>query len=366
MSKPIVLVGEAKGEQEAKINSSFVGASGIELLRMLDEAGIISLTGADYDSIATYYRKGDPHSIDRIWRSHPEVYRTNVFQQHPPANRIESFCGPKAQALIGYPLLIKGKYVREEFRPELDRLAEELVEIDPNLIVALGNTPLWALTGQTAISKRRGTTCLSSHTAASFKLLPTYHPAAVLRQWELRPISVIDLVKAKRESEYPEIRRPPREVWIEPTLQDLETFYEQHIVGCKILSVDIETSGSQVTCIGFATGPGLAIVLPFYDSRRKARSYWHTLDDERKAWVYVKRVLELPCRKLFQNGLYDIAFLWRSNGIKVMGATHDTMLLHHALQPESLKGLGFLGSIYTDEGNWKDQRKKVTTIKADE
>jgi len=41
------------------------------------------------------------------------------------------------------------------------------------------------------------------------------------------------------------------------------------------------------------------------------------------------------------------------------------MLLHHALQPESLKGLGFLGSIYTDESNWKLMRKS-TTIKRDE
>ncbi len=57
--------------------------------------------------------------------------------------------------------------------------------------------------------------------------------------------------------------------------------------------------------------------------------------------------------KLFQNGLYDIAFLYRSMGIKVMGASEETMLAHHALQPEMIKDLGFLGSVYTDEGAWK-------------
>jgi hypothetical protein len=41
------------------------------------------------------------------------------------------------------------------------------------------------------------------------------------------------------------------------------------------------------------------------------------------------------------------------------------MLLHHALQPESLKGLGFLGSVYTDEGNWK-QMRNVGTVKRDD
>jgi len=53
-------------------------------------------------------------------------------------------------------------------------------------------------------------------------------------------------------------------------------------------------------------------------------------------------------------------------GIRVLGAAHDTMLLHHALQPESLKGLGFLGSIYTDHGPWKAERKGTDTIKRDE
>ena len=40
-------------------------------------------------------------------------------------------------------------------------------------------------------------------------------------------------------------------------------------------------------------------------------------------------------------------------GIPVPSWTDDTMILHHALQPEMEKGLGFLASIYTDEGQWK-------------
>ena len=70
--------------------------------------------------------------------------------------------------------------------------------------------------------------------------------------------------------------------------------------------------------------------------------------------------------KIFQNGLYDISFLWRAYGIGVRGAEEDTMLLHHALYPESLKGLGFLGSIYCDEGAWKGMRKGTETIKRED
>jgi hypothetical protein len=71
--------------------------------------------------------------------------------------------------------------------------------------------------------------------------------------------------------------------------------------------------------------------------------------------------------KVAQNGLYDLSFLWRSYGITVRAFQHDTMLLHHALQPESEKSLGFLGSIYTGEASWKLMRARgKTTIKRDE
>lgn len=364
--KPLVLLGEAYGEHEAAISAGFVGTSGIELLRMLDEAKVIELTAEDRSYISKFYNTGDPRMTDAVWQMHPEVYRTNVFQQHPPGNRLEHFCGPKAQALKGYPSMGKPGHVREEFRYELDRLGDELLSIDPNLIVCLGNSALWALGGKTGVSKLRGTTSLSTHTASGFKLLSAYHPAAVLRQWELRPTTVIDLMKAKREAEFPEVRRPACEIWIEPTIEDIHAFRRDHITADRILAVDIETSGSRITCIGFAPSAGVALVIPFDDGRSKTRNYWPTPEDELVVWQLIRDILgDKSIPKTFQNGLYDIAFLWRAYGIKVYGATHDTMLCHHALQPESLKSLGFMGSVYTDHGAWKSERKFGTTIKRD-
>lgn len=367
-SPPIFLVGEAFGENEAKLGRPFVGASGVELLRMLAEAEIIFLTGEDYSYIGRYYDTGKPEMLDAVWNMHPEVYRTNVINRRPAGNKIEDFCGPKATGIPGFPMLVKpSKYLREEFAGELERLADEIIAHDPNLIICLGNTPLWALAGTTGISKVRGTVRLSTHTVSDFKLLPTYHPAAVLRQWELRPTTIVDLMKARRESAFPEIRRPRRSIWIEPTIEDLEEFYDRYIVGCSILSVDIETSGDQITEIGFAPAPDIALVLPFKDPRKKDGNYWRTPELERTAWGFVRRVCEDgSIRKVYQNGLYDIAFKLRSVGIKTRGASEDTMLLAHALQPEQLKGLGFLGSVYTDEGAWKNDRKHTTTIKRDE
>lgn len=366
MQKPIVLLAEAWGANEAKIRRPFVGASGVELLRQLDDAKIIELTNADHDYISRFYRTGDPTHLDCAWGLHPEVFRTNVFNLHPPGNDLAELCGPKQLGLQGYPPLLKSKYVLASLAPELERLGDELMSVDPNLIVCLGNTAMWALTGKVTIGKIRGTTHLTSLTVSGYKCLPTYHPAAIMRQWELRPTVIIDLMKAKREAEFPEVRRPQREIWIEPTIEDIRTFHENHIRGCQILSVDIETAGRQVTCIGFAPQPDLGIVVPFLDTRKTGRNYWNTRQDEQVVWKITKEILEGPEAKLFQNGLYDIAFLWRSYKIRVRNAQHDTMLLHHALQPESLKGLGFLGSLYCDEGPWKTERGAIETIKRDE
>ena len=334
----ILILGEAWGAEEEKQRAPFVGASGYHLTKMLAEAGI----------------------------RRAECFLTNVFNLRPKWNKIEALCGAKSNAIPGYPAIGSGKYIRSEFEPELLRLGDEILECNPNIIIALGNTAMWAMFGKTAISKFRGTTDISTHTVSGFKVLPTYHPAAVLRQWELRPVVVLDLAKALRESKFPDLRRPKREIWIEPTLEDLHAFSRLYLVNCEVLSVDIETAGHQITCIGFAPSASVAITIPFLDTRRKDKNYWGSRDAEEKAWDFVRDILEGSSRKLFQNGLYDIAFLYRAAGIRVANAEHATMLLHHALQPESLKGLGFLGSLYTDEGAWKHMRTDHDTIKRDD
>lgn len=367
VTKPILLIGEARGQNEDRLASSFVGASGAELLKMLGDAHVITLNSHDRELLGAYYRTGRGENLEAIWHRHKDVVtRTNVFNLHPHGDDLRSLCGEKLEAIGGWPKLGTIGWVRGEFANELERLGDEILAHDPNLIIALGNTPLWALTGRTGVSKLRGTTSISTHCVSDYKLLSCFHPAAVIRQWELRPVTVIDLHKSHREAAFPEVRRPNCEIWIEPSLDDIERFINEQIVGCTLLGADIETAGTRITSISFAPRRDLALVVPFDDPRRKNGSYWGTQEDERRAWEMVRRILEdrtIP--KLFQNGMYDVAFLWRSYGIKTINAKEDTMLLSHALQPESLKGLGFLGSIYSDHGAWKQDRKSTDTIKRD-
>jgi uracil-DNA glycosylase len=135
LSKPVLFVGEAFGEAEAKLGVGLVGASGVELLRMLDTAGVIKFDRADHGRISQYFSTGNPHNIDRIWANHQYfVRRTNVFNQHPPGNRLEYFCGPKAEGIPGYVALVPGKYVRRSYLHELDRLGDEILDLDGNWV----------------------------------------------------------------------------------------------------------------------------------------------------------------------------------------------------------------------------------------
>jgi uracil-DNA glycosylase len=363
---PIVIIGDVYDKIEAELSTPFIGPAGAELIRMLAEAGLLELSTFDRESLHEYYTKSNPTHLTTIWHNHPEFYLTNVFNLYSPRYDLESILGPKSSAIPGYPPLLKSKYIPLTLEPELDRLANEILTTNPNLIICLGNLSLLALAGQTGITKIRGTTLLSTHTVCDYKLLATYHPASILRFWSDRPTVIADFMKAKRESTHDQIRRPFREIHIDPSLEDIRNFTDTNIRGCDILSVDIETSGSRVTCIGFAPDASTSLVIPFDDPRSATGNYWPSRQDECNCWRLIKQILEDgSIRKLFQNGAYDIAFLWRAYGIKTLGASEDTMLLSHALQPESLKGLGYLGSIYSDEGSWKSMRKKESTIKRD-
>lgn len=337
----IVLVGEAPGKDEEFLGKPFVGASGQELTRILADAG-----------------------IDRA-----QCTLTNVFMDRPPNNKLhKEFCAKKAE--VGgknytLPPLKTGAYVKPEYLFELDRLKAELEEMKPNLVVALGGTAAWALLMNPKITQLRGTVAEST-LVPGLKVLPTFHPASVLRQWDNRAVMVMDLMKAKFESSFSEIRRPRRELWIEPTLKDIEVFYHTFLAKAGKIDLDIETRCGQITCIGFAPSKDRAICIPFTDLRKASRSYWDTLEEELEAWSWVRRICALPCAKEGQNGLYDIQYLWRVMGIPTWNYFEDTMLMHHALYSELPKGLGFLASVYTNEASWKEMRKEGGDLKRDD
>ena len=371
----ILLVGEAWGEGESQLRKPFVGESGKELFRILGEA-MPEIAPELHAEICGLHRYGLAWVRQREqWLEAASIAMTNVLALRPPANKLEQLCGSKTE--VGgkdyeLPAIARAKYLRPEYLPEVDRLYSEINTVAPNLIVALGNTACWAVLQATNIGSIRGSVAMacpakSWNLGRPVKVLPTYHPAGVMRQWSWRPIVVADLMKALRESTSPELKRPERTVIVNPTLDEIRTWTEQTLANPPpVLSVDIETGASQIKCIGFARSRSESIVIPFVDLEHADGSYWPSPADELQAWSYVRRLLEHQVPKLGQNFVYDLQYLTRY-GIIPANCIEDTMLIHHALFPEMQKGLGFLGSIYTNEASWKlMRRKRPDTEKRDE
>jgi hypothetical protein len=84
----------------------------------------------------------------------------------------------------------------------------------------------------------------------------------------------------------------PREIWLEPTLEDLENLACLYIgPDCGPLSADIETGGGQINCISFLPSNIQSHIIPFVDYRQPSRSYWRSEEEELAAWSFVARIL---------------------------------------------------------------------------
>jgi len=343
----IMIVGEAAGQQEEASGKPFAGASGHELNSWLSAAGILR----------------------------EDCYVTNVFKFRPTNNDLKTISyATKAEAnkAVGgtYPLAPCGskEYIFLDIAlSAIEEIRREIAEYQPNVILALGNVALWALTGSSGISKERGTVQICKLDGRT-KVVPTYHPAAVLRQFNLRSIGIADTIKCGLESSSPSIQRKQRLILVDPSLAEIEEFFKTHIYTASRVSVDIETKNGQITCVGVGVSPQLSIVIPFWDKRKNDWNYWPDAASERAAWGFIRDLLANPNIQIVgQNFLYDIQYLYRVMGFKILGEIHDTMLMHHSMYPELEKGLGFLGSIYCNEMSWKHLRTKgQEELKADE
>ena len=172
----IAIVGEAPGKDEISEGIPFVGRAG----KLLDEM----LIAADIDRLTCYI--------------------TNVFLVRPPDNKITHFFkGPKLAEEFDIPICsdiasFNGLYLREEYLPELERLANELSDMKPKVIIALGSIAMWALIGlDKGITKERGKV-YSSELLPDTSVLVTLHTSYILRNRNEKDTVIKDLIKAKQ------------------------------------------------------------------------------------------------------------------------------------------------------------------------
>lgn len=329
----LMIVGEAPGEEEANTGKPFQGTSGQELNRMLAEAGIM--------------------------RS--EVYVTNVAKFRPPNNDLDHFIAPTKAAVTTAHTLFREKYVTKEVIEGLKELRAEIDFVKPNLILAVGNLSMYALTGNWGVTKWRGSQLVTDSQWAPCNVIPTIHPAAVMRQWELRALVVADLRRAKRHMVSKIYDNVPK--WnftVRPTFDAVQLILggllELLSVEERWLDLDIETKHGHIDSFGLSWSKTEALCIPLF-GRGQPDGYW-SLDQE--AWIVWQ--LGVICthpnaRIRWQNGLYDAQYIHKHwHFIPRHG--QDTMISQHSAFCALPKGLGFLGSMYADFYRyWKDEGK---------
>lgn len=311
---PIAWVAEAPSDEEEEKLKPLVGPSGRVYNGMLRAAGL----------------------------ERTDFLITNLFDTKAPDNDVTPWL--KDPAILG---------------PAIERLRAEIEAAQPTVIVPLG-APALSVFADGSISGMRGTVCAAERVFPGHKMVPTFHPAHVMRQWLWLPIVVEDFRRAAREAALgPEIIWPTRRLILAPSLAQLREIVETKLLTADLIGVDIETGWGQITCIGFAWDEENAICVPFVDARKTTRSYWGSAEKELAAWAEVQRVLESPVPKIGQNfAAYDAYWLLEKYGIRTMNLRHDTRLLHHALYPELPKSLEFMGAAYTNQGPWKTWSKR--------
>lgn len=350
----IAFVGEAPSDEELLDGFPLVGPSGRVFDQLLRTANMVRTDNIPGVFEPEVKRKG---LRPMLW-ARSKYLITNVFDQQIPENDIKNWCQAERPEGDPPPRIDKAGWLRPEFWAHLERLRSEIALAKPTLIVPLGGTALWAFTGNNQILASRGAVGKASLLSVGTKLLPMLHPAHVTHDWKMFVPTTGDLIKANYEAGFPQVRTTDREIWVEPTLADLEYFEKKYMANPSLISTDIETAGGQITCIGFSPNEHQAIVVPFVDYRKANRSYWESPQQEVSAWAWVQKICENSAPKLLQNGMYDIYWLWRYAGIKVRNYLHDTRLMHHALFPELPKSLAFMGACYANEGSWKLMRQR--------
>lgn len=338
----IMLVGEAPGFDEERLGRPFQGTSGQELNRMLGEAGI----------------------------TRSECFITNVCRERPANNDLNLFIAKAKKDVTPQHREFKGKWCLPPVIDGCTLLAKEIQMVKPNVIVALGNTPLWALTGISGITKWRGSMLYSDGDMGAIKCVPTYHPAAVLREWSWRAVAINDLRRAAKFRSGEAYPRPEWKFVLRPTfettircltsiLERLNTI-EREVNGGNTqpglrLSFDLETRGGHIACAGLSWTLTDAICIPFI--HEGFREYWSAAHEGEIVWL-LRQVLTHPNAQVVgQNILYDAQYTYRHWHF-VPRVTQDCMISQHSIFSDLPKSLAFQASMYCKYYvYWKDEGK---------
>jgi uracil-DNA glycosylase family 4 len=313
-------MGEAPGEKEDFKGLPFIGPSGYLLDALLVEAG--------FDSQGIWF--------------------TNPYKTRPPNNEIGRLDE------LGIP--------RQVF---LDQILEELTLFKPTIIVACGKTPTQLLCPDTRSRRAknakedgfgnwRGSLLTSPLLNWPHYVIPMYHPAYVLRNYEEKEICVFILTRAFEEIAYWKSNGsiqplPTRRIMVNPSFDDATTFLKRCISSTAPISIDIELLSRKVPyTVSFALSPWEAVSM----------SYWNYPTEQlRVLWRQMDEILATKAQ-IGQNYTTFDAHWLRALGFRVnLALVHDTLIRHHVLWPELPHRLQYQTMQYTREPYYKEEGK---------
>lgn len=303
----IMFVGEAYGQVERALQRPFSGPAGKVLENVMLQAGL------------------NPASC----------YFTNIVNAQPPGNDLSAW-------------ITKG-IPNDIVADGIVSLSEEIDSIRPNVIVPLGNWPLWAFYGQplnkqgvpTGILDYRGYLLEARKLARGTKIIPTVHPSHLLQGGAAdTPLAILDLQRAKRESLFPDIRRRPRVCIVNPEGEEREAIRHRLLHEGDRLCIDIEYIGSRLLCVGFAVSAEWATTIII---RSPSDLAW------------CRSLIESGRPLCAQNAMFEMGILdWHYQIDAISHMDFDTMVAAYVLNIEYTKNLGALGALYTDLPAWWD------------
>lgn len=305
----LAIIGEAPGQDEEAYGIPFVGASGQLLENTLSAVGI----------------------------QRSQCFIGNVCPYRPPGNKIEAFG-------YSHPLVQSG----------LEELRSQLRAWKPNTILCLGNTPMWALTGNPFGLRDSGYSisdyaCFITQSnldidGQNVKLVGSFHPANVLRTYKNLVFLGLSCRRAREEATHRDFVRPYRRFDLDLTAFGLCEQLDSWPSG-KPAAIDIEGGIDGWVCMSVVPRIDYGFIIAF-------GSYSHA--DQGRIYRSLSRFLyrtDIP--KVLQNGLYDCFVLQYGFNIVVRNVAEDTMLKHAEIYPELPKALDVQTSIYTREPQWK-------------
>ena len=316
----IAIVGEQPGTSEIRERKPFVGLSG----QMLNECLLMA----------------------RIQRS--ELYITNVIKDldKPLSHYID--------------LGKQGFTISQEGYQYIEELTEELNRLNLNIVIACGNVALIALCNRYGITKWRGSV-IESSVIPGLKVIPTFHPTTIIApkfNFLNKPLIVEDLVKARKESAFHEIKRIARNIQILPSFEQakqmLEHLYEQGLRG-QTLDIDIEVINEELDCFSITWTPVDSICIPF----RWAQGDYFSIEQEYEIMLLLEKIISESCiSKRGANFIFDTQFLFHKYGIVPRGPLHCTQIAQKIAFPDYPAGLDFVTAMHTDIPYYKQDGKK--------